>query len=164
MSFSILQLGIGAVIGPKSASPSYHVMNICDAKEIPYISTSMNKEFAQKSAVLNMYPSEDSLIELVANLVNASQWQSMTILYESPLWLNRVTKLLELNSIWGNRISVRNLDYMTDSEFRGTLQKVRDTEDTNIILECSIEPLPIILKQVSESIWIIKVIFSAISI
>lgn len=139
------------MIAPKSESPSYHVMNICDAKEIPYISTSMNKDFARKLAVLNMFPSEDSLIELVANLVNASQWQSMTILYESPLWLNRVTKLLEMTSIWGNRISVRNLDYLTNSEFRPTLQEVRDSEDTNIILDCSIEPLPVILKQVS--VW-----------
>lgn len=137
------------MIGPKSDSPGYHVMNLCDTKEIPYISTSLDKDSFQKSSVLNMYPSEESLIQVVASLVNASQWQQMTILYESPSWLRRVTKLLELNNIWGNRISVRNLDYTTNSEFRPTLQEVRDTDDTNIILECSIEPLPVILKQVS---------------
>lgn len=137
------------MIGPKSDSPGYHVMNLCDIKEIPYISTSMDKDSFEKSSVLNMYPSEESVIQVVASLVNASQWQQMTILYESPSWLRRVTKLLELNNIWGNRISVRNLDYTTNSEFRPTLQEVRDSDDTNIILECSIEPLPVILKQVS---------------
>lgn len=130
-------------------------MNICDAKEIPYISTSLLKGSFQKSSVLNIYPSEDSQIQLIASLVNASQWQRMTILYESPLWLNRVTTLLEMNNLWGNLISVRNLDYLTNSEFRPTLQEVRDSDDTNIILECSIEPLPTILKQVNHIfLWI----------
>lgn len=131
-------------------SSSYHVMNICDAKEIPYINTYMDKNAASNLAALNMYPSEESLIQILIDVVNATQSKSLTILYESPLWLNRVTKLLEFNNKFGRKISIRNLDYNTNSEFRPVLQEIRDSDDQNIILECSIEPLSTILKQVSN--------------
>lgn len=42
------------------------------------------------------------------------------------------------------------MDYATNNEFRPTLQAVRDSNDTNIILDCSIESLPIILRQAME--------------
>lgn len=131
-------------------SSAYHAMNICDAKEIPYIHIHMDEDAASKSTVLNMYPNVESLTELLLNYVNASEWNRITILYESPLWLRRVANILEVNKRLKNRINVRNLDYTTNNEFRPTLQDVRDSDDTNIILECSFESLPIILRQAMQ--------------
>lgn len=92
----------------------------------------------------------DSLTQLVLDYVNASDWRQATILYESSLWLRRAANILETNNLLKNRISVRDLDYTTDNEFRPTLQDIRDSNDTNIILDCSIETLPIILRQAME--------------
>lgn len=125
-------------------------MNICDAKEVPYINTYLDKDAASKSDILNIYPNSDSLMQLLLEYVNASEWNTAAILYESPLWLRGVAGVLENNNRLKNRISVHNLDYTTNNEFRPTLQDVRDSDDTNIILECSSESLPIILRQAMQ--------------
>lgn len=86
-----------------------------------------------------MYPSLDSLTQLLLDQINASEWKSITILYESPLWLRRVASVLEINKKLKNRINIRNLDYTTNNEFRPTLQDVRDSDDSNIILVTTIQ-------------------------
>lgn len=141
---------MGTVIGPESVSSANHTMNICDIQEIPYINTFLDEDAALKLSVLNVYPNLDSLTQLVLDYVNASNWQQATILYESSLWLRRAGKMLETNNLLKNRISAHDLDYTTNNEFRPTLQDVRDSNDTNIILDCSIESLPIILRQAME--------------
>lgn len=141
---------MGVIFGPQSASSAYHAMNICDAKEIPYINAYMDEDAASKSTILNIYPNLDSLTQLLLDYVNAARWERFTILYESPLWLRRVANILEINKRLGNQINVRNLDYTTNNEFRPTLQDVRDSDDANIILECSIESLPLILRQAMQ--------------
>lgn len=125
-------------------------MNICDQKEVPYINMYLDEDAASKSTVLNIYPNLDSLTQLLLDYVNVSEWKSASILYESPLWLRRVASVLENNNRMKNRIRIHNLDYTTNNEFRPTLQNVRDSEDRNIILDCSTESLPIILRQAME--------------
>lgn len=125
-------------------------MNICDSKEVPYINTYLNDDATSKSVALNMYPNLDSLTQLVLDYVNASEWKAVIILYESPLWLRRIANILELNKQLKNRINIRNLDYTKNNEFRPTLQEIRDSDHTNIVLECSFESLPIILRQAMQ--------------
>lgn len=124
-------------------------MNICDRKEIPYINTHMDEEAAAKLTVLNMHPSQGALSQLLIDVLQATGWQKFMILYESPLWLSRVMQVLEVNNRIGTRIYVRNLDYTSNSNFRATLREVRDLDIRNIVLDCSIDALPIALKQVS---------------
>lgn len=143
-------MAVGVIFGPESMSSAFHAMNICDSKEIPYINIYMDEDAKSKSAILNMYPNLDSLTQLLLDHVNASEWKSITILYESPLWLRRVAKILEINKQLKNRINIRNLDYTTNNEFRPTLQDVRDSDDSNIILECSFESLSTILRQAMQ--------------
>lgn len=126
-------------------------MNICDGKEIPYISTHMDEDAASKLTVLNMHPSQESLIQMLIDVIDASRWMNIMILYESPLWLTRVMQVLEANNKVGSRIHVRNLDYTASSEFRPVLRDVRDLDIRNIVLDCSIEALPVVLKQVCTS-------------
>lgn len=125
-------------------------MNICDSKEIPYINMYIDEDAASKTTVLNMYPNIESLTQLIMDYVNASNWKTVTILYESPLWLRRIATILENNKQLKNRMNVRNLDYTTNNEFRPTLQEIRDSDDTNIVLECSFQSLPIILRQAMQ--------------
>lgn len=142
-------MGVGGIFGPKSASYAYHVMNICDGKEIPYISTHMDEDAASKLTVLNMHPSQESLIQLLIDIIDASGWMNIIYLYESSMWLTRAMRILEDNNNSGSRIYVRNLDYTASSEFRPMLRQLRDLDIRNIILDCSIEALPTVLKQVS---------------
>lgn len=125
-------------------------MNICDAKEVPYINTFLDEDAASKSTVLNIHPHLESLTQLLLDYMEASGWKAANILYESPLWLRRIARILENNNRMKNRIDIYNLDYTKNNEFRPTLQEVRDSSITNIILDCSTESLPIILRQSME--------------
>lgn len=125
-------------------------MNICDIMEVPYINTFLDEDAASKLTVLNVYPNLDSLTQLILDYVNASNWQQATILYESSLWLRRAVVLLQTNNLLKNRVNLLDLDYTTNNEFRPTLQMIRDSNSTNIILDCSIDSLPIILRQAME--------------
>lgn len=125
-------------------------MNICDAKEIPYISTYMDEDAALKSAVLNMHPQSEPLTRLMMDFMNASDWKQATILYESTHWLRRIAKIFETNNPNTNRMNARYLEYKINDGFRPTLLDVRDADETNIILECSTESLPTILRQAME--------------
>lgn len=125
-------------------------MNICDLMEVPYINLFRDEDAVSKLAVLNMHPSLDSLTLLVIDFVNASNWQTSALLFESSLWLQHVEFILETSDFLNNSVRVFDLDYTTSNEFRPTLRKVRDTEIMNIILDCSIESLPIVLRQALE--------------
>lgn len=123
-------------------------MNICDGKEIPYISTYMDEDAASKRTVLNMHPSQSSLVQLLIDVINASGWRNIGFLYESPEWLTRVTRILEANNKSGIRFYIRNLNFTVTNEFQSVLREIRELEIGNIVLDCSIEALPLILKQV----------------
>lgn len=125
-------------------------MNICDLMEVPYINIHRDEDAVSKLAVLNVHPNLDSLTQLVIDYVNASNWRQAAILYESSLWLRRAAVILESDDLLPNSITVFDLDYTTNNEFRPTLQNIRDSEVTNIVLDCSIESLPIILRQAME--------------
>lgn len=125
-------------------------MNICDVMEVPYINIIRDENAVSKLAVLNVHPNLDSLTQLVIEYVNISDWQEAAILYESSLWLQRAAIMLETNDLLRNRIKVFDLDYTTNNEFRPTLRKVRNSKIINIILDCSIESLPFVLRQAME--------------
>lgn len=124
-------------------------MNICDEKEIPYVSTHIDADAANKLTAFNIHPSQDSLILALIDVLNATGWDKVVILYESPMWLTRVMPVLEANNKIGIRFLVRDLDFNTKNDFRPILQQLRDSDIWNIILDCSIDALPAVLRQVS---------------
>lgn len=58
-----------------------HCMNICDAKEIPFIDVRWDAD--TKPPVINMQPHPDALAAVFVDLVRAWNWKGFTILYES---------------------------------------------------------------------------------
>lgn len=134
-----------AIFAPKSPQSSAHVANICDAKEIPYIDTYADIE--TRSSKVNVYPSQEILSQMLIDVVNASEWQEFTILYEAPTYVKRVARLLEERNNRGF-IAVQPLE--VGSNFRNVLKRVKEmgSRSMNIIIECSIERLSEILEQV----------------
>lgn len=99
--------------------------------------------------ILNMYPHPTAIAELLIELVKAWEWNGFTILYESPSWLPRVTELLEFYDVEGFTVTVRQINVgLTNNNYRPMLRRVKLSEETHIVLECSIEILPEVLKQV----------------
>lgn len=98
-----------------------------------------------------MYPDPSAIAQMVTDLVVAAEWQSFIILYENPEWLPRLSKLLELYDPKGDTITVKRIDVgLPTKNYRAVLREVKISSDVYIIIECSIENLAEILKQVSK--------------
>lgn len=138
---------MGAIFGPTDESSAIHAANLCDTKEIPYIDTRW--DLLSAIPIVNMYPDASTLAEMVTDLVLAAQWQSFTILYENPDWLPRISKLLELYDPKGDTITIKRIDVgLSTKNYRAVLREIKLSSDVHIIIECSIENLGEILKQV----------------
>lgn len=56
-------------------------MNLCDAKEIPYIDVNLDPD--TKPPVINVHPHPEAIAQVFVDLVNASNWQGFTVIYET---------------------------------------------------------------------------------
>lgn len=98
-----------------------------------------------------MYPDAETLAQMVADIVIASEWTSFTILYENSEWLPRAAKLLELYDSKGYTVTVRRLDLkLSTKDYRSILRRVKQSSDTCLVIECSIESLSEILTQAQQ--------------
>lgn len=98
-----------------------------------------------------MYADPEVLSKMVIDIVVASEWTSFTILYETPEWIPRAAKLLELYDSNGYTVTVRRIDLnLSTKNFRSILRRVKLSSDTRIIIECSIDSLAEILKQAQQ--------------
>lgn len=123
---------------------------MCDEKELPYIETRYRYE--PTGQIVNMYPVESSLSRIVADLVREFEWGSFTIMYETSSLLPRMAELLRMYDVKGNTVTVRQIDLgvmnRNRKNFRAVLRRIKQSEDTRIIIECSVDALPEVLTQV----------------
>lgn len=144
-----VQQGVAAIFGPDDSASAVHAANICDTKEIPYVDTRFDT-FSQ-IPVVNMYPDTETLAQMVVDLVVASEWTSFTIMYENPEWLPRAAKLLELYDPKGYTVTVRRLDVrLATKDYRSILRRIKQSSDTCLVIECSIDALEEVLRQAQQ--------------
>lgn len=144
----IIQAKSLTIIGPQAPSAASHVASICDAKEIPYIDTFMDLE--GKTSTVNLYPSQETLSQLLIDVIDKYKWQDFVVIYEAPSYVQRIARLLEDRSQKAGKVIVQPVEVGTN--FRFILQKLIDMGDRsqNILIESSIDHLSEILEQVKS--------------
>lgn len=96
-----------------------------------------------------MYPDPTVIAQMVTDLVVAAEWTSFTILYETPEFLPRMSNLIGLYDPKGDVVTVKRIDVgLPIKNYRAVLREVKISSNFCIIIECSIENLNEILKQV----------------
>lgn len=124
---------------------------MCDAKEVPYIETRFSHE--SSGQLVNLYPTEQTLAQIAVDLVHNFEWGSFTIIYETASLLPRMADLLKLYDNKGYTVTVRQIDLGLTSRnkknFRAVLRRIKQADDTRIIIECSVDSLTEVLLQVS---------------
>lgn len=145
----MLRTGLSAVFGPTTASSAQHAQNVCDAKELPYVDFRGDAE--TRPPVVSMWPHPDALAPAFVELVRAWQWTSFTVLYETGPFLPAVAPLLELYDPKEYTITVRRFETgLAENNYRSVLRRVRLAEDVHILLVCSVDVLPEVLKQAQQ--------------
>lgn len=101
--------------------------------------------------IVNMYPHPNVIARVFVDMVSAWGWTSFTILYETASWLPHMSELLMLYDPKGYTVTVRRIDLgLAHNNYRSVLRRVKLSDDKHIIIACSIESLPEVLKQTQQ--------------
>ncbi|XP_059617774.1 uncharacterized protein LOC132262512 [Phlebotomus argentipes] len=146
----LLKSGVAAIIGPQSPVSAVHVQSICDAKEMPHIETRWEPVATAGMPSLNIHPHAQTLSRVFVDLVRAFDWKSFTIVYENAPYLVALADLLKLYDPKGHTVTVRQLDLGLQDNYRAVLRRVKLSEEKNIVLHCSVDILPEVLKQAQQ--------------
>ncbi|KAL0275564.1 UNVERIFIED_CONTAM: hypothetical protein PYX00_003378 [Menopon gallinae] len=144
----LLRSGVAAIFGPQSAQTASHVQSICDTMEIPHLETRWDFRLRRESCLVNLYPHPASLSRAYVDLVKAWGWKSFTIIYESNEGLVRLQELLKAHGPTEFPISVRQLSEGDD--YRPLLKQIKNSAESHIVLDCSIEKIYQVLKQAQQ--------------
>ncbi|XP_062537416.1 glutamate receptor ionotropic, kainate 2 isoform X3 [Armigeres subalbatus] len=144
----LLKSGVAAIFGPSSPKSAVHVNSICDVKEMPHIETRWDAH--TRLPTINIHPHPTILGRVFLDLVVAFEWKDFTIIYESGPWLPGLSELLKMYDPKGYTVTVRQLDLKLNGNFRPVLRRVKMSEDNHIILACSIDSMPEVLKQAQQ--------------
>lgn len=89
-------LGLIGVIGPARAPVTPTVESICATLEIPQIQYTWTPIHTPQRMTINFYPESGLLSKGIAALVNAMNWRSFTILYETTEGLTKLKDVLDI--------------------------------------------------------------------
>ncbi|KAJ9588778.1 hypothetical protein L9F63_017937 [Diploptera punctata] len=138
---------MAGIFGPRLGQTSPQVQSICDTKDIPHIETTWDTKQRRQDFLVNLHPHPSTLSLLYVEMVTAWGWKTFTLLYEDSSGLIRLNSLLKC-MITVKGVTIRQLDPLHNH--RTVLRRIRNSGEKNIILDCSIELLPEVLKQAQQ--------------
>lgn len=136
------------MIGPSSKHTAYHLMSICEVKDIPYFYSFMG----DADEGFNLYPHQDDLSKALYALLTAFDWSRFIFLYESAEYLNILNSLMAQYGPNSPVITVLRYDLNLNGNYKTVLRKVRKSVDNRIVVLGSTETMPEFLKQVSNTL------------
>ncbi|XP_046673759.1 glutamate receptor ionotropic, kainate 2-like [Homalodisca vitripennis] len=140
---NMMRAGVAGIFGPHSVDTSDHVQSICDAKEIPHIEMRWDSRQRRGACLINLYPHPSTMSKVFVDLVKVYEWESFTLVYEDNDGLIRLNGLLTYYDHKGFPVTVRQLD--DGGNFRPVLRRIKNTNEKNIVLDCSTESLYTVL-------------------
>ncbi|XP_050533361.1 glutamate receptor ionotropic, kainate 2-like [Daktulosphaira vitifoliae] len=143
----MLSIGVVGVFGPSSGDTAPIVQSICDYKEIPHIQTRWDINQKRGSCQINLYPHPSTLVKALTDLIVALGWESFTIIYENNDSLMHITDILK-SPPSNHPIRIRQLS--SGGNYRSELREVKDSGETKILLDCTIDILMDVLIQAQQ--------------
>ncbi|XP_068993636.1 glutamate receptor ionotropic, kainate 2-like [Neodiprion pinetum] len=140
--------GVAAIFGPRNKIAAKHVQSMCDTMEIPHIVARWDPRQTRGNGLLNMYPYSQTLSRIYLQLAQDFEWKTFTILYESTENLIRMHELLKRWNRRGHTVTVRQLP--KGPNYRKVLEQIKKSGDPNVVVDCSIDVLPDVLKQAQQ--------------
>ncbi|XP_055851575.1 glutamate receptor ionotropic, kainate 2-like [Episyrphus balteatus] len=145
----MLMQGVGGIFGTSSKNTAMHLMAVCDAKEIPFMSSHMDFD-PRKSVMVNLHPHPKDIAKVIHDLIDAFEWKSLTFLYESGDYLTILNELISLYDCGGPFITVRRYDLQLNGNYKSILRRVRKSDDSYVVIVGSVETLPEVLRQAQQ--------------
>ncbi|KAK7863959.1 hypothetical protein R5R35_000076 [Gryllus longicercus] len=155
----LVSTGVWAVFGPQKSQGSSIVQSMCDTMDIPHVQTRFDAYQRRTDILVNLFPHPSALGQVLVDIVIAFKWRSFTIIYEDDDGLTRVTPLLSVHQVMQEShkkpvnhklytITLRRLS--EDHDNRKLLREIKNSGDTDFIIDCNIRRLPEVLTQAQQ--------------
>lgn len=148
---NLLKSGVMAILGPLTGAASQHVQAICDSLEVPHIEIKPNLVLRRFDLAINLYPSYDVLARAYIDLIQAWNWTSFAVVYDSSEAMIRLQDIFkELRSVYTKKWSIKLFQLQANSSFRDLFWNVKNSGENNIVLDVSRDHMFDCLKQAQQ--------------
>ena len=155
----LAEKGVVALFGPRSKSASEHMRSIADQFEIPFIETRWNYRSQRvigtgsSGYAFNLHPDITALGGAYLDVLEAYQWETVTILYQDNDSFMTLKPILEKTAKISHnerfRLVVKQL-VKNQNGYRDVLKEIFMSESNLIVLDCEKHILEEVLKQCQQ--------------
>lgn len=143
----LITTGVAAIFGPQNKLTSEHVQSFCDTVEIPHIYGKWEPMQARGKGI-NLFPHAETLSMIFDQIINDFQWKIWAILYEGTDSVIRTQRMFQRPEAKRQTIFLYPLG--TGPSYRQVMKEIKTEEIENILIDCSIDILPEVLKQAQQ--------------
>lgn len=148
---NLLRSGVVAILGPLTGAASQHVQAICDSLEVPHIEIKPELVLRRFDLAINLYPSYDILARAYIDLIQAWNWTSFAVVYDSSEAMIRLQDILkESSGLYAKKWTIRLFQLQPTSTFRDLFWNVKNSGENNIILDVGRDRMFDCLKQAQQ--------------
>ncbi|XP_025422232.1 glutamate receptor ionotropic, kainate 2-like isoform X3 [Sipha flava] len=149
-----MKLGIAAFIGGTDDEEIENVIRSMSSRaQIPFIETHWKtSDRPPDEYAVNLYPDPSLLSKAIRDIILDMDWESFTVIYESPMSLIRLKDLL-MHFDYGQRApgkAIRIIQMSPVEDFRPMFKELKSFGEKHIILDYGIEHIVHILEQADE--------------
>lgn len=98
---SFLEIGAVAMLSSLSENNANAIQSVCDAKEIPFIRTTLDREKERECCSINLFPNVKTLSDALAELIEKWNWKSFTLMYEAGFTIMNIASVLKFYNTTG---------------------------------------------------------------
>ncbi|KAH8409836.1 hypothetical protein KR222_009343, partial [Zaprionus bogoriensis] len=144
----LMQNGVGAVFGPAAKHTAAHLLNACDAKDIPFVYPHLS--LSPLTDGFNLHPHPEDIAHALHDIINQFEWSRFIFCYESSEYLAILDHLVTLYGEKAPVIKVMRYDLNLNGNFKSVLRRVRKSEDSRIVVVGSTEGVAELLRQAQQ--------------
>lgn len=145
---SLMQNGVGAVFGPAAKHTAAHLLNACDAKDIPFIYPHLS--WSPQTDGFNLHPHPEDIAHALYDIIKNFKWSRFIFCYESSEYLTILDHLVTLYGTKSPVIKVMRYDLNLNGNYKSVLRRIRKSDDSRIVVVGSTEGVAEYLRQAQQ--------------
>ncbi|TDG50484.1 hypothetical protein AWZ03_003073 [Drosophila navojoa] len=144
----LMQNGVGAVFGPAARHTAAHLLNACDAKDVPFIYPHLS--WSPQTDGFNLHPHPEDIAHALFDIITQFEWSRFIFCYESSEYLTILDHLMTLYGTKGPVIKVMRYDLNLNGNYKAVLRRIRKSQDSRIVVVGSTEGVAELLRQAQQ--------------
>lgn len=139
------------IFGAQTSNNLEIVQNLSEKKEVPLILTRWVDNKPLGLLTLNFYPDPILLTQAYLDIVKALEWESLTVMYTDSRSFLKISSFIKLAEEIDIPTYIEHLDPYNTGNYRPVLKNLRESGQTNFVIDCPIRHLRELLLQIQQA-------------